>query len=134
MDRTLARLSAEEPIDVIPTANLLELLEAAAITDHREAATALRPALDGLEELCAFGHSASGMCVARHPGAVATILGGPEKARVYFRKAIEVCERIRFRPELALTRLQLAELLLEIPHGGRAYSDAPRAFGHTAAR
>ena len=27
--------------------------------------------------------------------------------------ALEVCARVRFRPEIALTRLQLSELLLE---------------------
>ena len=31
----------------------------------------------------------------------------------YFRQALDACGKIRFRPELALTRLQLAELLLD---------------------
>ncbi|UCB42982.1 MAG: AAA family ATPase [Dehalococcoidales bacterium] len=52
-------------------------------------------------------------CVARHLGAAAASLGRPEEARKHYQEAIKVCTDIRFRPELALTSLQLAELLLE---------------------
>ena len=41
------------------------------------------------------------------------MLGRPEEARNYYDKALEVTEEVRHRPELALTRLQFAELLLE---------------------
>jgi tetratricopeptide (TPR) repeat protein len=40
-------------------------------------------------------------------------LGRHDEARKYYQEAIKVCTEMRFRPELALTRLQLAELLLE---------------------
>jgi tetratricopeptide (TPR) repeat protein len=40
-------------------------------------------------------------------------LGRNEEARKYYQEAIKVCTETRFRPELALSRLQLAELLLE---------------------
>jgi hypothetical protein len=47
-------------------------------------------------------------------GAAAAPLRRPDEARSkYYRQAIEVCTELRFRPELALTGLQLAELLLE---------------------
>jgi tetratricopeptide (TPR) repeat protein len=46
-------------------------------------------------------------------GAAAALLGRPDEARKYYQEAIKVCREIGFRPELALTRLQLAELLLE---------------------
>jgi uncharacterized protein (DUF924 family) len=36
-----------------------------------------------------------------------------DKARGYYQQAIEICEKVRFRPELALTRLELAELMLD---------------------
>jgi hypothetical protein len=36
-----------------------------------------------------------------------------DDARQYYQEAIKVCTEMRFQPELALTRLQLAELLLE---------------------
>jgi tetratricopeptide (TPR) repeat protein len=52
-------------------------------------------------------------CVARHLGAAAALLGKHQEARKHYREAIKVCTKMRFRPELALSRLQLAELLLE---------------------
>ena len=53
------------------------------------------------------------MTPARHLGAAAALLGEPEKARAYYDQALEAAAKIRFRPEIALTRLQLAELLLD---------------------
>jgi len=52
-------------------------------------------------------------CIARHLGGACALLGRSEEARRYYQEAIKVCTEMRFRPELALTRLQLAELLLE---------------------
>jgi len=52
-------------------------------------------------------------CPARHLGAAAALLGKPEEARAHYDQALELCAKIRFRPEIALTRLQLAELLLD---------------------
>jgi tetratricopeptide (TPR) repeat protein len=52
-------------------------------------------------------------CVPRLLGAAAALLGKPEEARKYYDEALKVTSEMRFRPELALTRLQLAELLLE---------------------
>ena len=52
-------------------------------------------------------------CPARHLGAAAALLGEPDRARAYYHEALEAAGKIRFRPEIALIRLQLAELLLE---------------------
>jgi len=52
-------------------------------------------------------------CVARHLGAAAALLERYDEAREHYKEAIRVCTEMRFRPELALTRLQLAELLLD---------------------
>ncbi len=52
-------------------------------------------------------------CVDRHLGAAAAMLGRPEEARTHYQDALQVATDMRFRPEIALTRLQLAELLLE---------------------
>jgi tetratricopeptide (TPR) repeat protein len=52
-------------------------------------------------------------CISRHLGAAALLLGRPEEARKYYDEALKVAKEMRFRPELALTLLQLAELLLE---------------------
>lgn len=43
----------------------------------------------------------------------AGLLRETEKARGYYQMAIEICTQVRFRPELALTRLELAVLLLD---------------------
>jgi tetratricopeptide (TPR) repeat protein len=52
-------------------------------------------------------------CIPRHLGGACALLERYEEARKYYQEAIKVCTDMRFRPELALTRLQLAELLLE---------------------
>jgi len=41
------------------------------------------------------------------------LLGRPEEAHAYYDKAVGLATKLRFRPEIALTRLQLAELLIE---------------------
>jgi tetratricopeptide (TPR) repeat protein len=51
-------------------------------------------------------------CVARHLGDAMRLLERNDEARAYYEQAVEVCARVRHRPELALTRLSLAELLL----------------------
>lgn len=48
----------------------------------------------------------------RHLGAGFAFLGDAARALAANRSALEIATRMRFRPELALTRLQLAELLL----------------------
>jgi hypothetical protein len=49
----------------------------------------------------------------RELGGAAVLLGQPEKARQYYRQGIDACVNGRHRPELALCRLEMAELLLE---------------------
>jgi tetratricopeptide (TPR) repeat protein len=87
------------------------LLEAAVLAGHRQAAGLL------FRRLASGSIRTSGLwfttCVGRHLGAAAALLGRPGEARKYYQKAIKACTEMRFRPELALTRLQLAELLLE---------------------
>ena len=43
----------------------------------------------------------------------AALLGRFVEARKYYQEALRVCTGMKLRPELALTRLQLAELLFE---------------------
>jgi len=86
-------------------------LEAAVLVEHREAAGLLLDRFAGsYPPFVSFGALT---CTTRHLGAAATLLGRPEEARKYYQEAIKVCTEMPFRPELALTRLQLAELLLE---------------------
>src|SRR5207249_4707241 len=51
--------------------------------------------------------------IARQRGGAAKLLGRLDQARGYYAQALELCEKVRFRPEIALIRLELAELLLE---------------------
>jgi tetratricopeptide (TPR) repeat protein len=86
-------------------------LEAAVLAGHRPAAELL------LHRLAGASIHTSGLWLSiftgRHLGGAAALLGRPDEARRHYQEATKVCAEMRFRPELALTRLQLAELLLE---------------------
>ena len=87
------------------------LLEAAVLVGHREAAGLLMRRFAGTEMRTTGMHHIT--CIARHLGAAAALLGRPDEARGYYQTALDVCREMPFRPEEALTHLQLAELLLE---------------------
>jgi DNA-binding CsgD family transcriptional regulator len=53
--------------------------------------------------------------VARLLGKAAKLAGDALAARGYFEQGLAVCTQLQFRPELALIRLELAELLLDDP-------------------
>jgi DNA-binding CsgD family transcriptional regulator len=90
---------------------LVNFLEAAIAVGHRRAASKLIARLD------CVAHQSIGpafqTCVARHLGDAAVLVGDRTAARAYYAQALESAGKIRFRPELALTHLRLAELLLE---------------------
>jgi tetratricopeptide (TPR) repeat protein len=85
-------------------------LEAAVLVGHKKAAGALMRQIEGSPRITGWAFIT---CVPRHLGGAAALLGRPEEARNHYQEAIRVCTDMRFRPELALTLLQLAELLLE---------------------
>jgi tetratricopeptide (TPR) repeat protein len=93
-------------------------LEAAVLTGHRRAAELLLSRFTGTSVVT------SGVlfptCIPRHLGGAAALLDRPEEARKHYDEAVRVCTEMRFRPELALTRLQLADLLLDRYHDERA--------------
>jgi serine/threonine protein kinase/tetratricopeptide (TPR) repeat protein len=97
--------------DYMPAWGDVVFLEAAVITGHSQAAQML------LNRLIGTGVRTSGArfptCAARHLGGAAALLGRYDEARQHYHEAIRVCTEMRFRPELALTRLQFAELLFE---------------------
>jgi len=98
---------------------LCPMLEAAVLVRHVEVATVLSGRLAPISHLL---HTEAYMmnCVGRLTGAAALMLGRPEEARGYYDQALEVCTRARHRPEIALTRLEIAELLLEAGAMNRA--------------
>jgi DNA-binding CsgD family transcriptional regulator len=94
-----------------PMFTLAWLLEAAVLLGDRRAARALS------ERLACVAHLSIGegfyTCPPRHLGDAAVLLGDRAAARTYYLQALEAAGKIRFRPELALIHLRLAELLLE---------------------
>jgi tetratricopeptide (TPR) repeat protein len=86
-------------------------LEAAVLAGHHRTTELLLPRL--ASSGCVTSGEMITTCAGRHMGGAAALLGRCEEARKYYEKAIKDCTEMRFRPELALTRLQLAELLLE---------------------
>jgi tetratricopeptide (TPR) repeat protein len=109
--RVVARPDIGPAQDETGTWEDITSLEAAVLAGHRQAAELL------LRRLASSSYITSGLwlttCTSRHLGAAAAFLGGPDEARKHYQEAIKVCTEIGFRPELAITRLQLAELLLE---------------------
>jgi tetratricopeptide (TPR) repeat protein len=86
-------------------------LEAAVMVGHRQAADILlRLFANNTMSTTGIGWTT---CIPRHQGAGAALLDRYEEARKHYQEAIKVCTEMKFRPELALSRLQLAELLLE---------------------
>jgi tetratricopeptide (TPR) repeat protein len=97
--------------DYIPYYVNLVYLEAAVLANHHRAAEVL------LRQLAGKTPNIAGItyntCVPRHFGAAAKMLGRPDEAYQYYREALKAASNVRFRPEIALTRFQLAELLFE---------------------
>ena len=85
------------------------MLQAAVIADDRESAALLA---HSLADVAVIGGPAFKSCIPRHVGDAATLLGDRSWARACYDQALEAATRVRFRPEVALTRLALAELLL----------------------
>lgn len=92
----------------IPVGQLIHFLEVAVLVGAKDLASMLASRVALIES-----PTAAYTCPARHLGAAAALLGNPEEARAYYQQALELCAKFRFRPEIAATRLQLAELLLE---------------------
>jgi eukaryotic-like serine/threonine-protein kinase len=86
-------------------------LESAVVAGHRRAAEMMLNRLKDTGLVTTGNHFPT--CIIRHLGGAAALLGRYDEARKYYVEAIKVCIEMPFRPELALSKLQLAELLLE---------------------
>jgi tetratricopeptide (TPR) repeat protein len=93
------------------TPNDTMCLEAAVLVRHHQAAELLLNRFRGTG-LCTAGTFYL-TCIPRHLGGAEALLGRYDEARKYYQEAIRICTEMPFRPELALSHLQLAELLLE---------------------
>ncbi|MSQ15706.1 MAG: hypothetical protein EXR50_07585, partial [Dehalococcoidia bacterium] len=113
------------PEDRTPTGQLTLILETALLVEDREVASLLAARLSEVASLLAVGGGTIFLPAARALGGAAALLGEREKAKEYYQQALEVCAKVRFRPEAALTRLQLAELLLAEAEDVRVQGLAP---------
>ncbi|UCC17417.1 MAG: tetratricopeptide repeat protein, partial [Dehalococcoidales bacterium] len=52
-------------------------------------------------------------CIQRHLGGASSLLRRYDEARENYKEAFRICIEMNFRPELALTHLDFAELLLD---------------------
>jgi hypothetical protein len=114
LDGLVASRSVLEPSEDETAASLdMSPLQAAILVGHREAPDFLvrRFAHSGLHTTSPIMSELT--CPSRHLGAAAALLGRPDEARAFHHEALDMATGLRFRPEIALTRLQLAELLLE---------------------
>jgi tetratricopeptide (TPR) repeat protein len=102
---------ADFDVNEVPVILLVPLLEAAILVEDSKSVSILAAPLSVVDHMSTI--SGAPTCPARHLGAAAALLGEPDKARTYYHQALEACAKIGFRPEIALTRLQVAELLLE---------------------
>jgi len=111
LDEVAGHYAAEQEKTKHTFGALVLLLETAVLAQHTRAAELL------LNLLNSAVYKTTGLynptCVARHLGGAEALLGRHEEARKHYKEAVKVCTGMKFRPELALTRLQLAELLLE---------------------
>jgi ATP/maltotriose-dependent transcriptional regulator MalT len=92
------------------TPELCLLLETAILLEDSSAAEELLERLDCVRHMLSIKDSI--LCVARLLAEAAKLLGRYGLAREYFDDAIAVCDRVHFRPEMAMSRLGLADLLL----------------------
>jgi DNA-binding CsgD family transcriptional regulator len=93
--------------------DLVRALETAILLRDRQLVGRLVTALAPVATLAHADHAHT--CVARHLGDAARFLGEYDTARTRYEQALDVTARARFRPEAALARLGLAEVML---HGG----------------
>ena len=99
------------------------MLEAVVVAGDRDKTAVLAARLAPAAVFSTSGNAAA--TPARHLGGASALLGDYNPARGYYAQALEAAGKIRFRPEIALTRLQLAELLLDHYSAERA-----EAMGH----
>jgi hypothetical protein len=90
---------------------LTDLLEGAILGGDKENVRALARRLEPLA--ASPWTKGSGVSYPRLLGSASALLGEREKARAYYQQALEGCAAIGFRPEIAITHLELAELLLD---------------------
>ena len=117
-DRQLEPDAGLDTDEMVITLEAALLLREPSVVDHMASLLAAEPAL--------ITHRWSGpTCVARVLGGASLFLMRQEESGAYYQQALEVCNRIQFRPEIALVRLGQAELI-----ASHYRSDLPEAVVH----
>jgi DNA-binding CsgD family transcriptional regulator/tetratricopeptide (TPR) repeat protein len=109
LQRLLTGLDSDAARTWLNVLSMQHMLEAAVLLGDAEASAKLAQRVELLAHMSTGAWA--GPCYARLLGGSAALNGQREEAIAYFRQAIENTARIRFRPELALSRLELAEVL-----------------------
>ncbi|MEE8518001.1 MAG: AAA family ATPase [Dehalococcoidia bacterium] len=118
LSEAMPRMKVGSPDESATTWEMVSVLQTAVLLGDHDLIVLLLPRLAGL---ALYLDSQSGnTAVARHLGAASALLGKPDQARGYYAQALEVCATARHRPETALTRLALAQLLLDSYPGEHA--------------
>ena len=112
LHRSVRELGITPEDDDVPAEYLAVLLEAAVLVQEPEVVGLLAAKLTELSQMSTFVVPIS-TTPARHLGDASALLAKPGEARVYYEQALEASGKIRFRPEIALTRHALAEVLLD---------------------
>jgi DNA-binding CsgD family transcriptional regulator len=92
--------------------HLLRKLDMAIRAENREVCAELVPQIEPCSHILGNWYF-DPAAVGRRLADAEVLLGMPEQARKHYNDALEVCLRVRFRPEIALVRLGLAQLLLD---------------------
>jgi hypothetical protein len=110
-ERVVARPGIGTTADEFPGTMDTHYLEAAVLVGHRKAADLL------LRRFVGSTMRTTGWfwptVIARHMGAAAALLERYDEARAHYADGMRVATEMKFRPEIALIRLGIAELLLE---------------------
>ena len=110
LDELVQRRNVEAEADEEPLVRLSPMLELAVSLADRDAVSTIAPRLAGLDKYAPeFWLSPFG----RNLGGASALLGDYEGARGHYQAALEIMAKIHHRPEIALTHLGLAELLLD---------------------
>ena len=110
LDELLQRLDVDAEAGETPLVALSQMLELAVSQADRDAVAALAPRLACMDD---YAPQSWGSSNGRNLGAASALLGDHDGARAHYQTALEVLTKVRHRPEIALTRLELAELLLD---------------------
>jgi len=108
------------------------LLEAAILVNHAEAVERLSNRLAACQSCTTSPYYTT--CIARHLGSAALLLGRPAESLAYYQAALETAGKMKFRPEIALAHLEMAELLLKHYPEDRPEAEAHLNFAVTEFR